>query len=248
MEMSEVNVIFYDLIDHLYLQLSAMENLSFDLIEKCGIINPLFTNQWLQKRKISKSLYSFKMHLLQFITWLDHSILKELVVASNNEDAQKLLNLFDSKISSFSDQPVTSFPLLSPSQLMIPLDDSDYTLLAMKFHPPSRGDATQGMIILQDVMDIKIIMKHRWKLNNHEINSIQLVAVHMELELIYWMSPKYLVEKIESNLVFDWKYGIVMLAVLPANFHSLENNDCKTLKGLFSSLNFLWQDNDEVYM
>ena len=84
MKMSEVNMIFYDLIDHLYLHLSATEKLSFNLIEKCGDINPLFTEQWLNKIHHCKSLYLFKIYILPFITWLDHSILEELVVARSH--------------------------------------------------------------------------------------------------------------------------------------------------------------------
>ena len=136
MKTSEVNLIFCDLVDHLYLHLSATKKLTFDLIMKCRDINPPFTERLLKKITDCKSLYLFKMHLLPFITWLDHFILQELVVASGSEDALQLLNLFDSKIKSYCSQPITSFPMLSPSQLMIPLDDSEYTLLAMHFSPP----------------------------------------------------------------------------------------------------------------
>ena len=243
MKISEVNLVFYDLIDHLYLHLSATEKLPFDLIGKCSDFNPPFTQQWLEKMK---SLYLFKIYLLSFITWLDHSVLKELVVASGSEDAQQLLNLFDSKIDSYCSQPITSFPILSPSQLMIPLDDSEYTLLAMKFCLPSRSDTTQGMIILQDVMDIKLIMKHNCKMSSNDIHSIQLVTVHTKS--LYWMIPKYLVKVVNSNLIQDWRSGIIMMAVLPENFLSLHDNS-ETLEGPLSSLNFLWQSDDiEVHM
>ena len=246
MKVSEVNVIFYDLVDHFCLHLSATEKLSFDLIGKCSDINPLFAEQWLKSIGDYKSLYFFKVYLLPFITWLDYSILKELVAASGSEDAQQLLNLFDSKISSYSNQPITSFPILSPSQLMIPLDDSGYTLLAMKFCPPSGGDSTQGVMTLQDVMDIKLIMKYKWVIRSHEIHSIQLAAVHTKLQLLYWMIPKNLVEVIESNLAPDWKSGITMMAVLPVNFYKLEDNSSEKLEGPFSLLNFLQQDDTEV--
>ena len=245
MKISEVNLVFYDLIDHLYLHLSATEKLSFDLIGKCNDFNPPFTEQWLEK---ITSLYLFKIYLLPLITWLDHSILKELVVASGSEDAQQLLNLFDSKIGSYLNQPITSFPILSPSQLMIPLDDSEYTLLAMKFFLPSRGDTTQDVIILQDVIDIKLIMKHKWKMSNHEINSIQLITVHTKLEFLYWMIPKGLAKVVNNNLVHEWKSGTIMMAVLPENFFTLLDSS-ESLEGPLSSLNFLWQlDNIEVYI
>ena len=243
--MSEVNMMFYNLIDYLYLHLSATEKLSFNMIGRFSDINPLFTEQWLRKLRDCKSLYLFKILLLPFITWLDHSILIELVIESGSEDAQRLLNMFSSKINSYSNQPITSFPILSPSQLMIPQDDSEYTLLAMKFRPPCRDDSTtQGMIILQDVMDIKLRLKHKWKISNHVI---QLVAVQAKLKLLYWMIPNCLVKVIENNLIPDWKSGIIMMAVLPANFRSFEDNG-EIFKGLFSSLNYIWKDATKVEM
>ena len=195
MKISEVNMIFHDLIDYLYLHLSATENFSFDL-QKFGDINPLFTKQCFKKMK---SWYLFKIYLLPFITWLDHCILKDLVVAIGNEDAQQLLNLFDSKIHSYCSQPITSFPILSPSQLMIPLDDCKYTLLAIKFHPPSRSNTTHGTVILQDIIDMKLTMKHKCKISN-EMHGIQLIAVHTKFELLYWIIPKSLTQVIKSNL------------------------------------------------
>ena len=242
MKMSEVHMIFYDLIDHLCLHLSATEKFSFDVIRKCTV-NSSFTEQWLRKISSCKSLRLFKMYLIPFITWLDHSILKDLVIASGNKDAQQLLDLFDSKIYSYCSQPIMSFPIPCPGQLMIPLDNSDYTILSVKFRPPSRGGSTQGMIILQDIMEIKLTLKRKWEIRSHDI---QLVAVHTKFELLYWMIPKCLVEVVESNLVHDRKSGIIMMAVLPPNFQSLEDSDSEKLKVPFSSLNFLWQDDTEV--
>ena len=243
MKGSEVNMIFNDLIDHLYLNLSATEKLSFDLISKCSDINSPFMEKWYDKILECKSLFLFKIYLLPLITWLDHSVLKDLVVASGSDSAQQLLNLFDSKIYSYCNEPITSFPLPYPSQLMLPLNDSEYTILSIKYHPPSRHNATEGTIILQDVMDIKLALKRKWEIRSHDI---QLVAVYTKLKLLYWTIPKFLVEIIESDFVHDWRSGIVMMAVLPANFQSLEDNDYDKLKGPFSSLNCLWEDETEV--
>ena len=135
--MSEVNIVFYDLIEHLCLHLSGIEKFSFNLFKKCNDINLPFTEQWLKRIGKCRSLNLFKIYLLPFITWLDHSILEELVAASDSEDAQQLLNLFNSKINSYCNQPITSFPILPPNQLMIPLDDSGYSLLAMKVFLPA---------------------------------------------------------------------------------------------------------------
>ena len=237
--MSEVNIVFYDLIEHLCLHLSGIEKFSFNLFKKCNDINLPFTEQWLKRIGKCRSLNLFKIYLLPFITWLDHSILEELVAASDGEDAQQLLNLFNSKINSYCNQPITSFPILPPNQLMIPLDDSGYSLLAMKVFLPAQSNASHSVIILQDLMDIKLTMKHKWKMNSHEI---QLAAVHTKLKVLYWTIPKPIVELIGSNLVHDWKSGIIVMAILPANCQNHEDN----INGPFSSLNFIWQDDAEV--
>ena len=135
-------MIFYNLIDYLYLRLSAAKKLPFD-VEAYSSINPLFTKHWLRK---IKSLFLFKIYLLPFITWLDYSILKKLVMSSGSQDALKLLNLFDYKIHSYCIQPIGSFPIPPPSQLTIPLDDSEYTLLAMEFCLTSQEDPTRSTI------------------------------------------------------------------------------------------------------
>ena len=236
MKISEVNLVFYDLIDHLYLHLSATEKFSVDLYKMCSDINPPFTEQWLKRISGCKSLHLFIIYLLPFMTWFDHSILKELVAASGSEDARQLLDLFNSKVNSYSNQPITSFPILSPSQLMIPLDDSEYAMLGMKIFPPTQDDASQSVIVLQDVMDIKLTMKHKWKMDSHQI---QLVAVHTKFKILYWMIPKSIIEVIRSNLIHDWKSGIIIMSVLPTNLEVNRGNR----EGL---LNFLWQDDAEV--
>ena len=240
MNMSEVHMIFYDLIDYLYLHLSTIEKFTFDLIGKFFQCTEL----WLQKINSCKSLHLFKIYLLPFITWLDHTILKDLVVVSGSEDAQELLNLFDSKLYSYCSQPIASFPLPCPSQLMIPLGDSECTILSMKFRPPSRGGPAQGAIILQDIMEIKRTLKRKWEIRSHDI---QLIAVHTKFELLFWMIPRYLVELVKSNLIHDQNSGIIMMGVLPSNFLSGDDSDEK-LTGPFSSLNLLWQDDTEVYI
>ena len=243
MKVSQVNMIFNDLVDHLYLNLSTIEKFSFDLIGKCTDINSSFIKQWHEKLHDCKSLFLFKILLSPFITWLDHSILKKLVEVSVNEDAQGLLDLFDSKIDSYCNEPITSFPIPYPSQIMLPLDDTEYTILSMKYRPPSRGGATQGKIVLQDVMKIKLTMKHKWEIKSHDI---QLVAVNARLELLYWMIPKLLAKIIESDLVHDWESGIVMVAILPANFRNPDGTGYEKLSGPFSSLNYLWEEDTEV--
>ena len=182
---------------------------------------------------------------MPFVTWLDHSILNKLVEASSSEDAQQLLNLFDSKINSYWIQPITSFPIPPPSQLMIPLDDSEYVLLAMKICLTSQDDTR---IVLEDVIDIKLTLKCQWQIHRHDSCRFQLVAVNTKLRFLFWIIPKYYVKMVNSNLVHEWRSGIIKTTVLPANFYIGDSNKEK-FKGPFSSLlDFLWRDDAKVNM
>ena len=234
-------MIFYNLINYLYLHLSATEKLPFDM-EACSSINPLFTKRWLRK---IKSLFLFKIYLLPFITWLDYSILKELAKLSGSQDALKLLNLFDCKFRSYWTQPIGSFPIPPPNQLTIPLDDSEYTLLAMEFCLTSQEDATRSTIVLQDAFDIKLKLKNQWQINNPDVCSFQLVAINTKSRFLYWMIPKHLVKVINDNLFHEWRCGIIKMTVLPANFYTLNNNSEK-IKGPFCTLSFFQQGDGKV--
>jgi len=186
----------------------------------------LFSDTFLCKLKKSKSMFIFKQILLPFITWFDHSILTELVLASQNEIAWKLLEYFDSCIN-LSDF-VTSFPISSPSQLMIPLPHSEYTVVA------TQCIYNLEKVALQKFVELKALLTANWEITDH---AIQLIAVHIEYKTVYWMIPKTVVSLIEQRTLlvqYDlWKNGVAMVSTLPKEFFSGGNY---TNEGLFSSI------------
>ena len=126
--LSKIHLTFLDLVDELMLLLSTAEKLPFDLFQLFHDLNacdsiPLFTAKSLKRFSNCKSAFCFKISLIPFITWLDHSILNDLVTASGSDTAMQLLNQFDCRID--KNKSVTSYPIPTPNQLMIPLDDSE---------------------------------------------------------------------------------------------------------------------------
>ena len=230
MKSTEVSQKFSYLIDHLILQLSVSYELLKDKL--CVLMasssNQLFTDQFLSKIAKCKSLYHFMHFLLPFMTWLDHSILRELVEASKNAYAIKLLDQFDSMIDDF--QPVTSFPIPPPGQLIIPLSESDHTLLATKY------DYTEEVMSVKQVRNVKSLMEDKWNITNH---ALQLIAVCTKSGFLYWMIPECIVPLIERKLKevrYDlWQCGFITIVLFPFNFY--QENDCG--KEIIGPFNFI---------
>ena len=223
MVFTELNQKFYDLVDNLILRLSESEMLRYSsLIDTLSILmasdsDLLFTDRFLKKIANCESLCQFISYLLPFITWLDHSILSELVKASDNAYARELLHHFDSMID--DTQPITSYPILAPGQLIIPLYDSKYTLFAVKYY-----DCTSNVISLKQVKYVKSLIEQACKITSH---AIQLVAVCKITGFLYWMIPECVVALIEKNLnevrYELWQHGCIMISLLPKKFYYQES-------------------------
>ena len=225
---------FFDLVDKLMLLLSTAEKLPFNLFRLCRDLNacdsiPLFTAKCLQRFSNCKSIFCFKISLLPFITWLDHSILNELVAASGNDNAKQLLHHFDCKID--KSKSVTSYPIPLPNQLMIPLDDSQYTILAVKLYN------CYSDIALYQVEKVKLLMARTLKVSNHVF---QLLAIHNKAKYLYWMIPKCVVSFIRCNLKSNHELlqNALTVSILPNGLFADENvySVQEKLKGPFSLL------------
>ena len=170
----------------------------------------LFTNGFI--RKLHKCSHSslLKNYLLPFITWLDNTILIELATAYENlELVCKFIHIIDDT------EPITSYPVPTFSQLIIPLEDSEYTIVAVKtFQNCSE-------LILKDVKDVKELLKSHWELTAH---ALQLVAIDYHYNYMYWMIPKQVQHLVENELNqgrYDlWIKGIVQIILFPNEYFS----------------------------
>jgi len=236
LDISHVHLRFLDLVDVLLLHLSAADKLLYNLTEECQKLMAssmhevsLFNEQFLKKLNNVSSYFMLKLILLPFMSWLDHSVLWQLVLASKNEVAMRLLKQFNSLID--YTRPFISYPIPAPSQLMIPLDDSDYTLMTTKC------DCNLEEVSLQRIADMKALLISKLEITDH---AMQLMAVHINQKTLYWMIPKCILSNLKDKLNYDSiqynlrKGGIIMSTVFPVRFHLSEKNTTLTKPGIFS--------------
>ena len=216
---------FYNLVDLFLKLLSATDITVCNITKECrhlmaskkhGIL--LFGEKTLEKLNTCKSYFLLKIILLPYMTWFDHSLLKHLVLASESEVAVNLLEEFQLSID-FT-QPITSYPIPTPSQLIIPLATSGHTLVATK-HIQCYGD-----IKLEEVNRIKLVLIKMWQITEY---SIQLVAIDQSLFYLYWLIPKSLVSLIEEQISFDeiqnelLEEGVIMATIFPKEIFAADN-------------------------
>lgn len=227
---SKLHLLFYDLVETLVVLLLSADK-TFDIIRECRMLLacedpqiPLFNEDYINKLVHCQFPVVLKMLLLPFMTWFDHSILRHLVMSSRSNQAERMLNHFTSLID--DNQPI-NFP--ASSQLIIPLDESDYTLVATKISKE---------LTIKQVAYIKQFLLAQWGITKH---AIQLTAVHVDQGVLYWMIPESVAPLIESHI--DKYYnklresGISTSAVLSKQSLFSEQRGDMEECGLFCYLN-----------
>ena len=217
-----MNTIFLEVIDGLVAQIQTVD-IEF-LADKCYALMAsdihnikLFTSSFMKKLLKCSNVNLLKFYLLPFNTWLDNTILKELATSYENTDFLEQFCKFVSIID--ESEPITSYPVPTYSQLIVPLDDSEYTIIAIKtFQNCSE-------LVLKDIKDVQEILISNWELTAHAIN---LAAIDYFHNFIYWMIPKQVqqlvLDKLSNGLYELWQRGIFMAMLLPKDFFSAQNN------------------------
>ena len=176
----------------------------------------LFTDNFIKKLSKCSDSRLFKIFLLPFITWLDNTILIKLATAYENIVVLKLLSKFVNIID--DTKPITLYPIPTFSQLIIPMDDSEYTIVAVK----TFFDCSE--FVLKDIVDVKEFLRSHWELTPH---ALHLAAIDYQNNSMYWMIPKQVQYVVENKLNQEqhelWNKGIIQIASLPSNFFSANN-------------------------
>ena len=212
---------FLKVIDKMSAQLHTVD-IEF-LADKCHTLMAsdvhnirLFTADFIKKLFNSSHSSLLKVYLLPFITWLDNTIFIELGMSYEKVDGFDLFCKFTHIID--DNEPITSYPIPTFSQLIIPLDDSEYTIVAVKTFQNCSG------LILEDVKDVKESLKSYWELTAH---ALQLVAIDYHCNFMYWMIPKQVQRYVEKGLNQRqcdlWGKGISQIILLPNKYFSANN-------------------------
>ena len=216
---------FFDLVSELILKLCNAESLPFNfstefhLFKASEVHNiPLFSEQFLKKIKVCKLLSFVQLYFVQFSSWFDNSLIKELVSASKSELAIELVDKFNTLLD--YNLPITSYPIPFPSQLIMPLYDSDYTVVATK-HTQNLKETT-----LRQIKAIKMLLISKWQITQH---AIQLIALCATSNYLYWLIPKRVAHLItQCRLEVQEKLmeeGIIMINLFPSTCIDFSDDD-----------------------
>ena len=182
-------------------------------------------------------MFLLKILLLPFLSWFDHSILKELISHSDNDSVTDLLTQFDSLID--TDKPITAYPIPTLSELMIPLDDN-FTIVATKSAYNFESSS------LNTITHIKGRLMRLWKITEH---AIQLIAICTKLNYLYWIVPQCVVSVITNSLHNSkiqyelWESGITT-TILPNLF--IKDHEINTQQFTGGPFSVLSSQNDTV--
>ena len=115
---------------------------------------------------------------------------------------------------------------------MIPLDNSDYTLVATKC------DAHFQEINVKQFSNFKMSLLKHWGITEH---AIQLLAVHVSHSVLYWMIPDSIAPLVESRIdqhQLELKQSGIMGSAVFSKQIMMEGHGNDMLKhGLFCYLN-----------
>ena len=203
---------FLDLVDKVIMQINTVDvakKLSTVMASDVHQIS-LFTPDFISKLINCVSPLMFKVYMLPYMSWFDYSILKQMANLSGNEEVVRIVEQF----SDFLDysKPVLSCDIPEFSQLVIPLGNCCYTILATK-HIKSINKLS-----LKHLVDIKKLLIKKFEITEY---AIQLAAIHIEFCCFYWLIPiqiQLLIEDALNNAQLElWDNGIVLTALLPVN-------------------------------
>ena len=231
---------FLDLIDKLIVHLFTGDVIilvnNLDKLMASDAYNiSLFDVGLIEKMRNRPYPFTFKIYLLPFISWFDHSILGELVKFSKVKEAIWLVKQFDSYID--YDQPIKSC-VPEFSHLVIPCkqNESGYILLVTKHF-----NITHNEIVIRDILNIKKELTSHWKFTHH---ALRLVAMHKTLSYFYWIIPGKLRSSIDKKDQKLWNKGI-MVMVMPDNYLTDESSP-QNVGYKYDLLNFNTVDAAEV--
>jgi len=176
--------------------------------------------------KNTKSTPKMLQKLSPFTNWMDHSILCAVVKSCNIPEAAALFKKFDDGID--TSQPVTKYPIPSPSHHMVPYKSSTHTILGVQLNLQLHHST------LKDVLDTQSLIQEKCDITPH---CLQLLAVaKTNHTIIYWTIPKHVASLIVLNVLQHQSYlnqnGIQQIAVYPEIILATDG-DVSTV-GLFS--------------
>jgi len=172
---------------------------------------PLFTPEFLASLETSTNSSMLLNRLTFQWSWIDHSILEELVSFSHSKAANKLLEKFKSELGQVPFLSSSTVP--SPCPKMLPIDGQSRTLLTLT------TDVKLLQCTLKYIGELKSQFSTLCGITRH---SLQLVAVKQSSvvsTIFYWMVSKQLVPmicaKVQANCSLLQSSGLLEVSIYP---------------------------------
>ena len=168
-----------------------------------------FTDEFIERLRKCTSISSILKILFPYTSWYDHSILRELVGASDCPESIKLLDEFDSRID--VTLPIASYPLSPPSHLMVPDESSSHTVMAVRCDQQLSSLSLQKIAIVKSLLiDVSGVSKHAFVL---------LAVANHSSAMFFWLIPRniasIMTRAVQRNSNFLNKRGLLEVAIYP---------------------------------
>ena len=186
-------------------------------IDKCASLMasynynvPLFSDEVLKDFSEYHNVPAMLRYLMCYCTWCDLSIVLKLFEICDYPEGVRLLQKFRHMID--YTKPITQYPASNPDSLMIPLENSPYTVMVTKY----RHELINSALSLRHIEMIKLLITEKCEIT---FISCQFLATANDSQNFHWLVPKsvapLIVDKIQENNSYLYKSGIKELFIYP---------------------------------
>ena len=186
-------------------------------IDKCASLMasynyniPLFSDETLKVFSEYHNVPVILRYLMCYCTWCDLSMVLKLLEICDYPDGVRLLQKFKHIVD--YTKPITEYPITNPDSLMIPSENSPYTVMVTKYK------SVNFPLSLKQIETIKSLITEKCEIT---FISCQFLSTANGFQDFYWLIPKnvgqFIVDKVQKSSSYLHKIGIKELSIYPYN-------------------------------
>lgn len=205
-------------------------------IDKCATLMasyihniPLFSDEVLKNFREYLNVSVLLRYLMCYFTWCDLSVIIKLLEICDYPDGVRLLQKFKHQID-FT-MPMMDYPISYPHSLMLPSENSPYTVMVTAYELES------SLVSLKHMEVIKSLITEKCEIT---FISCQFLGISDDTQHFHWLIPKsiasFLVINVEKNWTFLNKSGIKNFSIhphlqwAPSSFDAVSTTNANTEK------------------
>ena len=211
----DVNIHYLYLIDNLCKLLESCDPGVF--IDKCASLMAsyhynisLFNDKVLKEFGECHNVPVMLRYLMCYCTWCDLSVVLKLLEICDYPDGVRLLQKFKHIVD--YTKPITQYPITNPDSLMIPSENSPYTVMVTKY------ESVNFPLSLRQIEMIKSLITEKCEIT---FISCQFLSTANGFQDFYWLIPKnvgqFIVDKVQKSSSYLHEIGMKELSIYPYN-------------------------------